>query len=83
MIGNVEGSVENFFAWYRMTREKPTQARLARWIGFSPRTMANIKRGCFAPGKPYTERPCATRKIMNDDFEVLRDACKSMRLTQR
>lgn len=83
MIGNVEGSVENFFAWHRMTHEKPTQAQLARWIGFSPRTMSNIKRGSYAQGKPYTERPCATRKIRNDDFEVLRDACKSMRLTQR
>ena len=83
MISNISASIDYYFAWVRLTRERPTQAQLARWIGFSPRTMSNIKRGSYAQGKPYTERPCATRKIRNDDFEVLRDACKSMRLTQR
>ena len=83
MIRNIEGSVNSFFNWYTWTQQKLTEGALARWIGFSPRTMVNIKRGFYAPNKPYTERPAAGRKVSNDDFEVLRDACESIKMTQR
>ena len=53
---------------------QPSLGGLAQWLGVSARTLFNIRRGEYAPGKPYSDSPCKTRRIANSAFGAIREA---------
>lgn len=56
---------------------KPTRKGLADWLSISTQTVNNVVNGYFNGGFRYTDRPCATRIIANNDFTMIRALFKA------
>lgn len=63
---------ESYLIYCGSSNSKPSHKGLASWIEVSTQTINNVVRGYYCIGKPYTPKPHITRKIDNDDFELIR-----------
>jgi len=55
----------------KTTNRKPTYKGMGKVLGISDRTVSNVVHGYFN-GHRYTDKPCATRCIENEDFEIIK-----------
>lgn len=56
---------------YHCGNRPPTRKGLADWLSISHQTVTNVINGKFN-GFSYTDKPCATRIIANEDFTLIR-----------
>ena len=64
----------------RTEQREPTFSGLASLIGVSTPTIKHVYTGEYRSGKSYTDRPHVTRKISNNDFGIIQDLYKGMRV---
>lgn len=66
----------------RTTNHEPTFRGVGIALGISGRTVANVVRGYYCIGKPYTTKPHITRCIDNSDFEVIKGIFSDLKSTK-
>ena len=73
MISGLDGLVNDYLDDCFLRGRKPSLNSLGKFIGASRMTIKHVCLGCYADGRPYTDKPSANRAIANSDFEMIRN----------
>lgn len=71
MVYDTKTLVELCDSYMIYCKNQPTKTGLASWLKISCQTVCNIVSGQFN-GNVYTDSPCATRIVANEDFAIVR-----------
>lgn len=78
MIANASERIEHYFMTCRTTGRLPTKEGLARRLETTAKTLKHVCKGYYNTTNPYTDKPHVTRCIDNNDFEVIKTACRQI-----
>lgn len=78
MITNTDERIEQYFGKCRTIGMLPTKEGLAKELQTTAKTLKHVCKGYYNTTNPYTDKPHATRCIDNDDFEVIKIACRQI-----
>ena len=78
MIANASERIEHYFMTCRTTGRLPTKEGLARRLETTVKTLEHVCKGYYNTTNPYTDKPHVTRCIDNNDFEVIKTACRQI-----
>lgn len=76
MIANASERIEHYFMTCRTTGRLPTKEGLARRLETTAKTLKHVCTGYYNSTRPYTNNTHVSRCIGNDDFELIKTACK-------
>ena len=76
MIVNASERIEQYFVNCRILGRLPTKQGLAEYLQTTVKTLEHVCKGRYNSTNPYTMKPHKPRCIGNNDFEVVKTACK-------
>lgn len=76
MITNTDERIEQYFGKCRTIGMLPTKEGLAKELQTTAKTLKHVCTGYYNSTRPYTNNTHVSRCIGNDDFELIKTACK-------